>query len=244
MDVRNWFKHLKGLPDSTEMVLRDDQVEFFISRATAVVNMHMFHKYSADDLIQSSWAGVPVPYHSNAGNVVLYGASAGASAYTELWTVTCGTTTFTITGNLQGSLSGAAYASDFQATDISILASAWSGTPTTSDIYYVPTYDRYQAIVTVTSMLAAGYALNSEYTEEVPNASTYGVRLENGAMDLLKRLADPEGKNGLAFDTSARISGDIEPIAQSYVIDETGTDVTEYYPDRGDREGESKLADD
>jgi len=237
-DVREWNQEL------TTAVIKDSQLETFILRATNIVKMHLFTKYTSGSLITDSWCGIPTPKDDNNGLAVLYGGSAGASAYTEQWTITCATTAFSVTGNLQGSFSNCAYTSHFTCTDLSVSASAWGGTPTANDVYYIRTYDVYPAIVTVTAMLAAGYALNSKYAEEVPNASTLGDNLIRDGMDMLKRMADPMQKDGLAYDSGAVYGGDKEPIPQSYQINIDGEDVTKYYSDRGKTEGETLMEND
>jgi len=235
-DIRNFNQVL------TSDVITDDQIEFFIDKATRVVQMHLYSIYSAGEMITDSYCGPPVPKEGNTGTVRLYGASAGASAYTEQWTIVCATSTFSMTGNLQGQVASAnVYTSHLQATDISISASAWGGTPTTGDTYYVNTYDAYPVLVTITSMLAAAYTLNSKYTEEIPNLEANASSLETKALGWLEKLSNPNTSRGLAFDSGATFTGDIDPVAHPYQIDEEGADATEYYPDRGLQNGETKL---
>jgi len=237
-DVREWHKEL------TSTIVSDMEIEYFVHRATNIVKIHLNVLFNSSDWRTTPWAGIPVHGTGNStlGSPVFYGASAGASAYTELFTLSCGDSTFAVRGNLQGSLGTGTYTSDFTTTnELYIPASAWGGTPTAGDYYFQPTYRIQQTIVSLTSMLAAGYALNSQYSEEIPNSSFFGSRLENKALDFLNRITDPTAKNGLALDTGMRISEDIEPIAIPYEIDGQGEDVTDYYPNRGSQKGETAL---
>ena len=228
----------------TEDEISNSQIEPYILRATDTAKMHLYSVYGDSDFICSSYAGIPTPHLTNTGSVHLYGASAGASAYTELFTVDCRAGSYTVQGDLQGALSGATYGSNLQTSDFSLLASAWSGTPQNGDLFYVSTYDIYKPLVTITAMLATAYVFQSKFSEAVPNASGYAEELEEKAMKMLNRLTHTFRDNALAFDSGARISGDVEPIAVPYEIDKTGVDVTDYYSDRGSQEGETALDDD
>ena len=239
-DVREFQQEL------TSSIITDSQLEVFIFQATEVAKMHLYPMYTLTEMTATAYCGIPTPKDDNSGTVVLYGASAATTAYTELFTITCDDSSFSMTGNLQGQIASAvAYSSNFAGTDISLAASAWGGTPTSGDVYYVRTYDIYKPLVVITSMLAAGYALNSKYTEVIPNRSSMADKLIDKAEKWLEKLTDPNNINkGLAFDSTATYDKEIEPAPISYQIDEEGADVTKYYSDRGDRKGETLLEDD
>ncbi len=243
-DVVQWSNVLaENGADGTRLV-KDNELEYFIYKATETVKLYLFRVFDLSDMLATPYCGIPIPDESNTGSAVFFGASAGSSAYTENWTVSCATSTFSITGSLQGSKGSGSYASGIATTDISIGSDAFSTNPTSGDKFYIGTYDAKKTLVFITSMLAAGYALNSKYTEDVPNASSYGVRLEDKAIKILERFSDPTDRNSLAFDSGERLDLDIEPIAVPYEIDETGTDVTDYYSDRPSQEGETALPND
>ena len=234
IDVR---KHNQSL---TSDVITDAQLEAFIYEATSEVNLHLYNNYTANSVVTTPYCGISVRDEANSTNAVMfYGASAGASARTEMFTLSCATSSFQIKGNLQGVIGTTyTYASTVSATDISFTGSSWSGTPTSGNKFYIPIYRVYPTIVHITAKLAAAYALASKYTEDIPNANFWSNRLMAEVKIILNRIDDPTKKDVLAFNTSARFDLDIDPIAVSYNIDSDGDDQTDYYPDTPDTEGE------
>lgn len=228
-------------------VIADHQLEVFIWRATTEIKSALMALYATTSLTTTPYAGLVTPHEdqNNATDpVVLYGVNAGASAYTEQWEIICGTGTFTVKGNRSGTvIAGGTYGATFAGTNgyITIPSYAWSGTATNGNKYYARTYNVYPVLVNLCIELASGFAFNSKYTEAVPNANSMGLELIRNARDKLRRMADPNASDGLVFDVSGGQDLDIEPIATPYQIDEYGDDITEYYPDTEDQEGETDI---
>ncbi len=225
----------------SKSVITDEQLEVFIYRATAQVNMELLPIYDLTQFNESATlVGIPTPKDDanegagNIGTASLLGASAGADLPTQMFTLVCATSTFSVKSSVLGLIGSGTYTTNFVSTNrLSIPKEAWYGTPASGDEFYISVYKQCQPIVFITSMLAAGLAMASKYTEDVPNSNFYANKLTSYAVSLLNKLKDPTNS---ILTAGSRWTWDIDPVANPYSVNYEGEDVTPTYPDRPTQE--------
>jgi len=178
--------------------------------------------------------GFPQPWSGNSGTGTIRLATANTTnTITQLFTLTYESTTYestgsyyTCVGSITGSDGNSYVASDFTGSYLSILSTYHGGSPSDTDVIFIPTYKNERMLVEISSSLAASAILQSLYIAENPNAEDFSQRLKESALDMLKTLVDPNSNTELI--TVARTSRNINPIQVDYEIDEIGNDVTNY----------------
>jgi hypothetical protein len=165
--------------------------------------------------------------------------SPASTAETELWKIEfTDDTAFTVSGTRSGAQGTGAVGTAFTSTssDISIEIAFWvAGNEgfKTGDKFYVPVYNNYPMIVAVASLLSAGLANQSMYTEVAPNQNNIGTGYYEQGMRLLDYLADLSSVAALPSVSTANL----EDLQVFYEITDTGYDVTGYRADEYVRTG-------
>ena len=186
-----------------------------------------------DRLKVTPYSSYPLPDRNNlnAATAYLTGITANTTAITETWTITfTAATTFTVAGSLSGSQGTGGTGVDFTSTNgfIVIPHANWVGTFATDDIVYVNTYNIKNTIVGLSSVLAACQAMDSLYSESVPNEQRITVSLRRYAMNTLDDIAA-----GLLTMDNAVV--DTQALQQFYEVDKYGNDITGYKIDELNR---------
>lgn len=231
LDCRSWSEHLS--PDRISY----PRLSVFIHRADARIRSALRSFYTIDtSLLETApWNGPPQDAYgigdtvSNAGTAQLSDITVAATAITEMWTLTfTSATAYTITGSLSGSQGTGAVGSNSSSTNayITIPSINWSGTAVANDVFYVATYTFKPLIVALSSMMAAGYALLSQY-EGDNEISAKGNKFLAEAKEIIKSLQTPYAEGGITLDTFADTI-DISPEGVQYFIDRMGVDISSY----------------
>ena len=230
-DVRNMSEYI------TTAVRDDARVRQYILRADSVIRDALRPYYAMDSEVEDTpYNGPPqapfaVPDHDISGNSsdgALSDITVASNAKTEVFTITfTGNTAFSVSGTVSGSQGTGSTASDFTASNSSIVipAANWSGTFAANDVIKVAVYRAKPLIVTCSALLATGLLLKSSF-EGGDGVSARGVDFQTQAEDLIDRLQRPYEDDGLQLDTfSAR---DLTPEGVAYFVDMVGKDVSRY----------------
>ena len=170
----------------------------------------------------------------NTGTGVLSGIIPASTAVTERWTITFSSSTaFSVTGSISGAQGTGATNALFTSTNsyISIPTDAWSGSPSTSDKFYVATYKQVPEIVMLASMLATGLIYKGSAAGNSPGDAPAGAKLYDDAMKMLDAIASGQaGILGVDMDldtTDLQTIYEISP--EGYQVGNFATDEISKY---------------
>jgi hypothetical protein len=217
--------------------LTDLMIDLFSMRAKGIIDLKLGNVMSGVTTFEvTPYTGpplIPLPDEENTGENtgtgVMYGLNPSSSAYTELWTITfTSATAFGVVGSFSGSQGTGATSSAFTSTDSDIVipTEAWSGTPASGDIFYVPVYKHHPSIVMLSTMLATGLIFKGQATGAAPDMNPEGAKLYDDAMKMLEDIA-----SGDASLLGVNTLIDSSDILVPYEISYSGTDVSNYRVD-------------
>lgn len=226
-----------------ETLIYSGETEERIIEADSIILAKLNAIYGADSSTTSAYrvttpyCSIPYPQYSNAvtntgtGRLLSVQANYQASAigHTAGYILQFSSATaFGLTSTLEGLQSttastGLATSANATSTngDVTILTTAWTGTPANGDKFYFSYIDCHKVLNTISKYLAASFVLQNITAGQAPSESSFGVIWYKRGMYLLDQLCRPDAPDGMTLTSLPSLS--TQDTQVDYPIDQYGT---------------------
>jgi hypothetical protein len=251
--LREVSSELLNMSTQSSIIRYAGEIEDKIAEADDIIFSKLRPIYGDDGATTSPYRTItptcssPFYTSSNTGTARLTSVQTNYSSsnppYTAGWFVTFSSSSvYGLTSTLEGVQSATASTGCSTSTnststngDITILATAWTGTPASGDKFYFSYIDCYRLLNRLSKTLSASFVLNEIFVGQTPADSQYINNWYSMAMKILDRLSRPDDPDGMSLSSLPLM--DLTPTQVGVAFDENGeydsdlamTDVTDTY---------------